>query len=255
MIKKPSRALISSSLRSDVPLCVNTYDYAYADPTDPSVPLPSSVGVTLNAPVKVSFPPLGVSGFTSSGNSFGVSSAYPALPFQVSNPARYQVQAVLSSSNTTSLTVSRASDSASAVFEVKNCPVPAAPKLYDSGFYVRSDYKYLFSTYATVDGFLTSGGTSLKLRTLLLVYSPIKFLPQTFGLTGFGFYGLNAGEPSGPFTSSISDTFQVDSVTSPTLVDISNGPVSLGTWSGASGSGVSAGSAFVMGTTTFAFNL
>lgn len=253
MIKRPSRKLISSSLRSDLPLCVNTFDYnTSGSTTDPSVPLPSAVNITVNAPAKISYPSLGTSGFTASSNSYGVTSVYPKTPFTVSNPIRMQFMGEgkdywcsTSSSSTsrnyhgsfvTGVRVTRSSNSSSTVFDTPASSFDGEAlllKLIQSGYYLRANFSYLFGVYGSL-----KTGTS-TMNCLCFVYTPIKLLPQVFDLralrfglsnptvdlyfwetqsgpasesVGVGTLLLGADEVQGTFTCS----------TSPSLIDTDN---------------------------------
>lgn len=254
MIKSPSRKLINSSLRSDLPLCVNTYDYNSSGSTDPSIPLPSAVNITVNAPAKISYPALGTSGFTSSGNSYGVSPLYPRLPFAVTNPVRilfkglgrncyYSVNGPSSTRSSTGayvpqISVTRNPDSAGTIFDTPASAfdgLERAEKINTTGYYLRSNSPYLFGVYGTL-----KSGTETVQR-LCFVYSPIKLLPQVFDLTCLNFQKSSASgmylydTPSGPASeyfargslllgaTEVVGTFTCS--TSPTPIDITSSSV------------------------------
>lgn len=246
MIKRPSRQLISSSLRSNLPLCVNTFDYN-ASTTDPSVPLPSSVNITINAPAKISYPALGTSGFTASSNSYGVTTLSPELPFNVTNPRRIQFKGIgekkwyssgtannprKEGSFVTSISVKRASDSDSATFDTPTSGFPEkqlCDKLLDSGFYLRSNSPYLFGVYGRIK---PGYGQEPTTRVLAFVYSPLKLLPQVLNLQGLVFYNfpseyIHASETSpsgeaqrGGIMFEVDEgSFELTCITSPIVID------------------------------------
>lgn len=284
MIKSPSRKLINSSLRSDLPLCVNTYDYNSAGSTDPSVPLPSAVNITVNAPAKLSYPALGTSGFTSSGNSYGVSPLYPRLPFTVTNPTRilfkgsgrncYYSVSPATTRNTAGayipqISVTRNPDSTNTVFDTVASSfngLERAQKLNLTGYYLRSNSPYLFGVYGT----FKSGTTTVD--RLCFVYAPIKLLPQVFDLTCLSFdrtvnwaylYDTPTGQSTDYFARGYPLVGVTESVgtftctTSPTPIDITSSTVqeTFDTYTDLA-SGVQ-GSAFgvLIGVTSLAFTL
>lgn len=241
--------MIRSSRAADIPLSVNTYDYS-SDATDPSVPLPSSLNITLNAPLKVTFPPLGAGAFTSTYNSFGLSANVPVRPFQVSNPTRILLKAfgIPTDPSNSTLRLSRESDSPATVFDTGyNSNINFTTKLYETGQYLRSDYTYLFACYGASK---KSSGNVNTYRTMLLVYSQLKFLPQTFSFVGLAidladYHGQDFG------------TFDFTSITSPIPLELIKGsPLEFGIWS--SGGNVPQGTIgcnVAIGVVSAAFNL
>lgn len=200
MIRRP-RGYPVPKVTSELPLCVNTFNYneSSGSTTDPGEPLPSGVNLTVNAPMKLGFPALGVSGFTASGNSYGVTPLYPELPFTVTNPMRIQIKGVgtvywgkagvsdrKEVSSVTDVSVTRASNSPSTTFttpaSLLNSDV-LGPKLIKSGYYLRSDRPYLLAVYGKL--------FNDALPTFLLVYGAVKLLPQVFNLTGLVFKPFN----------------------------------------------------------------
>lgn len=229
-------------------MCVNTFDYNTQDTTDPSVPLPSSVNVTVNAPAKLSFPSLGTSGFTSSSNSYGVTTTFPRLPFTVTNPVRMQFQALgttgwsdggssprKKAANLTGVRVTRSSNSASTVFDTVASAFPdgdLVTKFVDSGFYLRANSPYLFSVYGI---FNEENSSSYTYPKLCFVYAPIKLLPQVFSLTALAFYASDSASTLyasqtgnevlgyGSIVSSVDEKIgRFTCTTSPTLIDTDN---------------------------------
>lgn len=246
MIKRPSRSLITRSLTSNLPLCVNTFDYN-ASSTAPGEPLPSSVGITVNAPAKLNFSSLGTSGFTSSSNSYGVTTVSPRLPFTLTNPVRMQFKGIGVIGTTaespprpavtfSSVQVTRASNSDSTVFDTSAASFTSKAlieKFVTNGYYLRSNSSYLFAVYGK---FRTNGYGAVE-RHLLFVYAPIKLLPQVVSVRCLRFpvYDSPAGadpefSPSTGGNSYVTDFCMFadeDSVefvceTSPQVIDVDN---------------------------------